>query len=134
MTGEQPMTAVLTQHHSLCHEILALAERENRLLRDAESSATFEVVQERKSLLDRLNASLLSLKDLRHKINAGANVPAETRKLAQQVQELIMRILVLDRENEQFLLRRGLIPARHVPPAARQKPHFVAELYRRQTV
>ncbi len=134
MSVEQPMVAALTQHHSLCREILALAERENRALRDVESAATFEVVQERKTLLARLNASLLSLKDLRQKINAGASIPLETRKLAQQVQELIMRILVLDRENEQFLLRRGLIPARHVPPAARQKPHFVADLYRRQSV
>lgn len=128
------MSAVLTQHHELCREILALAEKENRSLREAESSGTFEVVQERKSLLSRLNSSLLSIKNLRARVATGGSLPPETRKLVQQVQEMIMRILVLDRENEQFLLRRGLIPARHVPPAARQKPHFVADLYRRQSV
>jgi len=45
-----------------------------------------------------------------------------------------MRIIVLDRENEQALLRKSLVPPRHLPPANRQRPHFVADLYRRQSV
>ena len=36
------------------------------------------------------------------------------------------------RENEQALLRRGMIPPRHLPSAHRQRPHFVADIYRRQ--
>jgi hypothetical protein len=43
-----------------------------------------------------------------------------------------MKILVLDRENEQTLLRRGLIPAQHLPPAQRQRAHYVSDLYKRQ--
>jgi len=38
----------------------------------------------------------------------------------------------LDRENEQALLRRSLVPARQLPSVNRQRPHFVADLYRRQ--
>jgi hypothetical protein len=30
-------------------------------------------------------------------------------------------------------LRRGLVPAAHLPPVASQQPHFVANLYRRHT-
>ena len=52
--------------------------------------------------------------------------------LLRQNQDLIMKVIVLDRENEQCLLRRGLVPARELPPANRQRPHFVADLYRRQ--
>jgi hypothetical protein len=37
----------------------------------------------------------------------------------------------LDRENEQLLLRRGLIPPKHLPPVQRQRPHYVAGLYQR---
>jgi hypothetical protein len=37
----------------------------------------------------------------------------------------------LDRENEQLLLRRGLIPPKHLPPVQRQRPHYVASLYQR---
>jgi hypothetical protein len=51
--------------------------------------------------------------------------------LLKQNQEVTMRILNLDRENEQSLLRRGLVPSKHLPPANRQRPHFVADLYRR---
>ncbi|MCC6233741.1 MAG: hypothetical protein IT580_13910 [Verrucomicrobiales bacterium] len=43
-----------------------------------------------------------------------------------------MKILLLDRENEQALLRHGLVPARELPSVNRQRPHFVSDLYRRQ--
>jgi hypothetical protein len=43
-----------------------------------------------------------------------------------------MRILMLDRENEQALLRRGLLGPRHLPSHNAQRPHFVAGLYQRQ--
>jgi hypothetical protein len=42
-----------------------------------------------------------------------------------------MRMIILDRENEQLLLRRGLIPPKHLPPVQRQRPHYVAGLYQR---
>ena len=53
-------------------------------------------------------------------------------RLLRQNQDLTMKIIVLDRENEQHLLRRGLVPARELPSVNRQRPHFVADLYRRQ--
>ena len=43
-----------------------------------------------------------------------------------------MKIILLDRENEQGLLRRGLVPARELPSVNQQRPNFVADLYRRQ--
>jgi hypothetical protein len=42
-----------------------------------------------------------------------------------------MKFLQLDRENQQSLLRRGLVPPRHLPAVAAQQPHYVAGLYRR---
>jgi hypothetical protein len=50
-----------------------------------------------------------------------------------QNQDLLMKILVLDRENEQALLRHGLVPVRDLPSVNRQRPHFVAQMYRRQS-
>ena len=55
----------------------------------------------------------------------------EIAELLRENQNLIMKILVLDRENEQTLLRHGLVPPRHVPSANKQRPHFVADIYRR---
>ncbi len=42
-----------------------------------------------------------------------------------------MKIILLDRENEQAMLRKGLIPASQLPSVNRQRPHFVSDCYRR---
>jgi hypothetical protein len=66
--------------------------------------------------------------------------PAERQRypempaLMRACQDLIMKVIVLDRENEQTLLRRGLLPASRLPAAQEQQPHYVAQLYRRHHV
>jgi hypothetical protein len=47
------------------------------------------------------------------------------------LQDLLVKILQLDRENQQALLRRGLVPARHVASCAAPPSNYVANLYRR---
>jgi len=42
-------------------------------------------------------------------------------------------VLVIDRENEESLLRRGLLPARALPRAEQSQPNFVARTYQRHT-
>jgi hypothetical protein len=44
-----------------------------------------------------------------------------------------MRVLVIDRENEASLLRRGLLPARALPRAEQSQPNIVARTYQRYT-
>jgi hypothetical protein len=125
----------LRNHLLLCQEILDLAQRENQALRDPSQPSPFEIYQNRKALLPRLNASLELLRQHRaawQRLSVADRAQApEIPQLIRQNQDLIMRILMLDRENEQCLLRRGLVPPRHLPPATRQRPHFVADLYRR---
>jgi hypothetical protein len=128
----------LREHLKLCEEILALVQRESQSLRDPSQPSQFGVCQERKSILPRLDASLNALR--RERSLWQQMTPAQRAEypqvpvLMRQNQDLIMKILVLDRENEQALLRRGMVPPRHIPPAARQRPHFVADLYRRNGV
>ncbi len=126
----------LQAHLALCHELLETLEKERQLLRQEQTPSLFEVYQTKKNLLPRLNQSLDKLR--KHRVNwqrlnstERAQYP-EVGPLLRQNQDLIMKIIVFDRENEQGLLRRGLIPAREIPPANRQRPNFVAELYRRQ--
>jgi DNA-directed RNA polymerase subunit H (RpoH/RPB5) len=57
----------------------------------------------------------------------------EIKNLFRDIQNLLPRLLLLDRENQQEMLRRGLIPATQLPPVASQRPNFVANLYRRHT-
>ena len=125
----------LRSHHTLCQELLAVVERETLALRDSDSTATFDLYRSKKSLLPKLDQSVEKLKQ--HRLSWQRLPPAdraqnpEIAALIQLTEELIMKIIVLDRENEQMLLRKGLVPARQLPSANRQRPHFVSDLYRR---
>ena len=126
----------LRAHLALCQEVLTVVERENQSLRGSPIGTEFETYHAKKSLLPRLSQSLNQIR--RHRTawqNLGLTARArhpEVADLLRQNQDLIMKVIVLDRENEQALLRKGLVPARHLPPANRQRPHYVADLYRRQ--
>ena len=128
----------LNQHLALCTELHALAERESQELRREDSPLGGPSDDARKNLLPRLDQSLAKLR--RHRAEWQRLNPAEragfpeVASLLRRNQELTMRILMLDRENEQTLLRRGMVPPAHLPPAQRQRPRLVADLYRRQGV
>lgn len=124
-------------HLEICREILQLCEREHGELRssDTASSTAFEFYQRRQAILPRLGASLEQIK--RHRSWWSRLTPSERSghpdlaDLLRANQDLIMKIVMLDRDNEQTRLRLGLLPPKQVPPAPRQRPHFVANLYRR---
>jgi hypothetical protein len=127
----------LRAHLALCEDFLALATGENRALAGADDYLSADFDQRRKDLLPRLDQSLMLLRKWRRawqEISPAerAGFP-EVKALFEAVQGLLMRVLLLDRENQQALLRRGLLPARHVPALAAQRPHCVADLYRRHT-
>ncbi|MBC8001824.1 MAG: hypothetical protein H7X97_04470 [Opitutaceae bacterium] len=121
---------------SLYQELLAVIEAEGRALRQAEDPSLFSTFSARKGLLPRLTESLGQLR--KHRAQWQTLDPAERARhpeaaaLLRQNQDSIMKIILLDRENEQGLLRRGLVPPRELPSVNRQRPHFVADLYRRQ--
>ncbi|HEY3914433.1 MAG TPA: hypothetical protein VGN61_08110 [Verrucomicrobiae bacterium] len=126
----------LNEHLALCQEILNIVENEGQSLRRPGQPSHFEFYQLKKNLLPRLNQSLDGLR--KHRVNwQRLNLDERARHpevgaLLRKNQDLTMRIIVLDRENEQALLRRGLVPPREIPSVNHQRPHFVADLYRRQ--
>ena len=127
----------LRQHLILGREILQLAERENQELRSAAtaSSTAFEFYQRRQSILPRLGDALERIK--KHRRWWSGLSPAERSQhpempgLLRANQDLIMKIVVLDRENEQARLRLGILPPSRLPSVHQQRPHYVADLYRR---
>jgi hypothetical protein len=125
----------LRQHLEICRELFVVVERENQLLRRGEGGTGAEY-EKKKNLLPSLNQSLNRIRQHRvewHQQNPQTRTrDAGVAPLLREAQDLIMKIIVLDRENEQALLRKGLVPARHLPSANRQRPHYVADLYRRQ--
>lgn len=131
----QEILQSLREHHTICEELLALVSKEKMIWQNPEATASSEVHQAKKNLLPRLERSVDHLKVCR--VEWQRMTPEERAQnreigeLLKQTQNLIMKIIVLDRENEQTLLRRGFgTPAKRTPPT-RQQPHFVAELYRR---
>jgi hypothetical protein len=127
----------LQGHLSLCQEVLNLAISENQGLAGQDSYAPFEYCQKRKNLLPRLEQSVMALRKWRHRWQQADPTEragcSEVKVLFQSVQSLLMRVLLLDRENQQALLRRGLLPPRHVPSSAMQQSHCVADVYRRHS-
>jgi hypothetical protein len=127
----------LARHAQLCEELLCIAREENEALR----SPSFQIgcYDERKRNVSKRMADTLS--SLRRFRQAWQVLAAEERARHPQVlgavrvsQELAMKLIVLDRENEQALLRRGLVSPQHLPNAARQQPHFASTLYRRSAI
>ena len=136
MNTQQEMMDTLNEHLALCQQLLHVAEREAQALRRPDKPSLFDFYQIKKNLLPRLNQSLDGLR--KHRVNwqklssdERARQP-ETGLLLRRSQDLTMKLIVLDRENEQALLRRGLVPPRQLPSVNRQRPHYVADLYRRQ--
>lgn len=137
MNQTQQMIADLRAHQALSRELLTLAEQESHALRHQEKDRLRDVSEARRQLLPTLNQSVSTLRTHRQRWQ---QLPA-TEKAAQpevgflirQTQDLIMRAILLERENEQGLLRQGLIPARDLPAASpAPKAHWAANLYRRQ--
>lgn len=126
----------LRAHLGCCETALALATEENRALNSTGDFPPAGFQQQRRQLLTGLDASLLRLRTWRQAWQQFAPADrercAEVKPMFQAVQDLLMRVLLIDRENQQALLRRGLVPPKHLSLAAGpQPPHYVSTLYRR---
>ena len=121
----------------LCEKVLALAVREHQFLTGRMDYEPGEFSQRRKDLLPGLDSALIKLRSLRklkqQEDRAGRVQSGEIKMLSQTIQALLMKILLLDRESQQLMLHHGLVPARHLPPADGQRPHYVAGLYQRHS-
>ena len=141
MTAELPFTremiADLRDYQTICDEALVLTTRENQALSSGGEYQPFEFYQLRTSLLPRLETALVQLRKWREiwlRVSAAERAScSEVKELFQSVQSLLMKLLLLDRENQQALLKRGLVPPRHLAATAVQvqKPNFVANVYKR---
>jgi hypothetical protein len=119
----------------LGEETLALAAREHQALAGAGDYEPFEFDRFRKDLLFRLESLTMGIKHWRQIWQQISPVEragcSDVKAMIQALQDLLVRILQLDRENQQALLRRGLVPARHVTSCAAPPSNYVTNLYRR---
>ncbi len=129
------IASALQGHLEVCNDLLALAQKESDALSRPEPFPATALQADRKALLSRLESALTLLVRQRtlwqqSSIEGIARNP-QLARLVQPALDTIMRVLVLDRENEQQFLRRGMLPARSLPPAEHARPNYVARLYLR---
>jgi len=131
------LTIDLQEFADICNAVLSLARREHQALAGQGEYNHQDFYETRKRLLADIEAMLPKF---RHHRLAWQQVSPTQREqfkdlkgLFQNIQSLLMRVMLLDRENQQTMLKRGVVPAQYVPPAAAQRPHYVADLYRRNS-
>jgi hypothetical protein len=109
----------LQKHQQLCDELYQLALEENRFLKQNQRMPDAALLDRKRLLLGRLDASLAALKAAN--VSAVANAGERPTPVAvEKARARTMQILHLDRENEQLLFRYSLgggpRPAGATPP------------------
>ena len=130
------LARVLQAHNSLCGEILSVIQQEHQKLKTSAVDDLAALQAGRQGMLERLNAAqegILAHKEewMRLQLEERQQRP-DIANLLKQSTDLIMKIVSLDRENEQLMLRNKLVPPSHLPPAQRQNPNLVARMYKDQ--
>ena len=127
----------LQQHQQLCDELYQLALEENRFLKQNQRMPDAALLDRKRLLLGRLDASLAALKATSI---AGA-APADERSTpavradraaVEKARARIMQILHLDRENEQLLFRYSLGGGPR-PVGATPPPSQLQRIYERHS-
>ncbi len=124
----------LQAHIDLCGEVLATVQQEHQSLKTNQVEDLTQLQNSRQEMLDRLTTAQTGISA--HKDAWGALNKAQKQTMPEigqrlkQCTDLIMKIVSLDRENEQLMLRNKLVPPGHLPPAERQNPNLVAKIYK----
>jgi hypothetical protein len=125
-------TEALQNHLSLCDELHQLTLEENRFLKQNQRLPEAAFVEHKRTLLVRLDESLVNLKQLNQ---ANPARDPDRSVIVEKAKAKILQILHIDRENEQLLLRYsfGVRAPRETQPATPPAPSQVQRLYDRHT-
>jgi len=134
--GSSELQELLREHLGLAMELLELSRREEKEMSGDRAELLRETSSARNVLLPRLKESLDKLRkhriDWQNLTSTQRKHPPEVAALLRQTQDCIMRVLLLDRQNEKELLRLGFDPGLGARGECGPKAHYVADLYRRQ--
>ncbi|MBR90087.1 MAG: hypothetical protein CMO66_02285 [Verrucomicrobiales bacterium] len=129
----EQLAGELRAHLDLCNNILATVQHEHQQLKGGDVKDLKTLFQHRNGTLEQLTVA--QQKMFSHKAAWMQLTPAEREAhpeiadLIRKNLDLIMKIVLLDRENEKLLLQNKLVPSSHLPPAGRQNPSLVAQRY-----
>ena len=124
----------LRTHHDLCSSILVTVQHEHQQLKSESVKDLNDFFKNRNGMLERINDAqqkLFAQKAAWQQLTPEERTAQpEIAGLIQKNLDLIMKVVLIDRENEKLLLQNKLVPPSHLPPAGRQNPSLVAQRYR----
>lgn len=135
-----PVTAddiarALEHHLAVAQRVLVMIEQEHQILHGTGPYPAAEFQHRRETLLPDLHQAHNQLQTASahwQKIpQSDRDQHPRIKELIRQNQDLILRLVMLDRENEQAMLRRGLTPPGQVKPPSSSRPHFINHIYSR---
>lgn len=122
-------TEVVDKHLTLCEDILGILNEENRMLRREPPKVEDSLLEEKRALLPQLDESLAALKTLHE---ANPDLHSTVKEKLKSAEKKIMRILLLDRENEQLLLK-SLFP-KVGKPTAKPSMNSIKGIYEKHRI
>lgn len=117
--------AILREHVRLCSDLHELFIEEGQQMRATGSLPSEEFLEKKKSFVDVLDKGL----ELLRKINeSGEPVPRDLQPLVKECRDKIMKLMMIDRENERLLLKNSL-PPKMKEAYSRVAPGQIAKAY-----
>ena len=127
----------LNEHLSVCGDAYKLVQEENKILNSPTPRDAYAHAEQRRELLERVTGSMVRVKA--HKAVWEKLPPVERSKnmdisnLIKQNMDLIMKTVMLDRENEKLMLQHGMAPPDRLPSSRQNNPSAVAGMYQRHS-
>jgi hypothetical protein len=119
--------SILDEHAALCEQTWQLILEENRLLKTSGLPPDENFLDKKRRLVSRLDASLSALREQGPK--GRAEIP-ECRIIMEKAQQIILKTLLLDRENEQLLLKCTMLAKPAAKAAKPSATHTIANQIR----
>jgi hypothetical protein len=114
-------------HHDICEEIYAAMLDLNRVFKAGTATPDETILDRQRGMIGVLERSLAGM---RRAAESEDRRTPEVRVALERCQRTVMKALLLDRENEQLLLKNAMV--RPTPaPAPKPSPNHLARVYAR---
>lgn len=122
----------ISRHLQLCEELYQLALEENRYLKENQRAPDADLLDRRRTLLERLDQSLGDLKTTEAKsIPSDTEARARRKDAVEKSKARLMQILHLQKESEQLVLRYSMGAPRPAPVFTPPPAGALQKLYER---
>lgn len=117
--------AILREHLRLCGDLRELFVEEGQLMRATGELPSEEFLEKKQSFVGVLDKGLELLRQINE---SGEPVPRSLQPLVKECRDTIMKLMMIDRENERLLLKNSL-PPRMKAAYSKVAPGQIAKAY-----